>query len=479
MQIEADNLGRKAAKGTMWASIDRFTVMGVTFVVNLIMARILSVSDYGLIGMICIFTTMSNILVDGGFGNALIHKKHPTQTDFSTIFFWNVGLSVAIYGIIYLCAPLIAGFFHQQVLVGVTRMLALVIIFNALIIIQVNRLRKQLAFKTLAIVNISAALIGGISGIIMARCGYGVYSLVWSQIIIGATQFVAIFILGHWLPSPTFSMAAFKDLFGFGGYLLAANLLQVFCNNFQNVIIGRRFSATQLGLYSQAQKIDQIVSFQIPQILVQVMFPVYSSLQDDDDRLRNMLAMNMRVVAFAMFPIFTLLILLAEPTFTLLYGARWLGSAPYFQILCCGGFFVALQNINFYAVAAKGKSRTLFNWSFYKWGMLLLLMFAGMHFGIYGLLCGLALSNFNIFMVNAALASKFVGFKIRTQWGILAPIFLLAGVSAAITMAAVRLTGINVWFMLPIYAATYLLLGYACRLRAIGDAIAAIRQLRK
>lgn len=472
-----ENLGKKAARGTMWVSLDRFSVMGITFIVNLVMARILSVSDYGLIAVISIFPTLSNILVDGGFGNALIHKKNPTQTDFSTVFYWNVALAAVIYGVLFLCSPLIAKFFEAPVLVGVTRVLALIVIFNALIIIQVNRLRKAMAFKSLAIVNISAALVGGIAGIVMASRGYGAYSLAWSQVIIGATQFAVIFSLERWLPSLTFSMRSVRELFGYGGYLLAANLLQVFCNNVQNLIIGKKFSPTQLGLYYQAQKIDQIVSYHIPQILVQVMFPVYSTLQDDDARLRDTLAMNMRVIAFTMFPIITMLILLAEPIFSLLYGTRWLGSAPYFQILCCGGFFVTLQNINFYAVAAKGHSHTLFKWSFYKWGMLLALMLSGMNFGIRGLLWGLAISNFNIFMVNAILASRHVGFKVRSQARILAPVFLLSGVSAAIALGLRLLTGANPWTMLPVYAAAYLLIAGACRMKAIADATSALRHL--
>lgn len=470
-----EHIGQRAARGTVWAGIDKFSVLAITFVVNIVMARILSVSDYGLVGMIYIFTNLSNVLVDGGFGNALIQKKNPTQTDFSTIFFWNLGLALALYGLLYVCAPLIARFFSLPELIGVTRAIALIVIFNALVIIQVNRLRKQLAFRTLAIVNISAAVIGGTCGIAMARAGYGVYSIVWYQVITGATQFVVIYALGRWLPSLQFSMRTFRSLFGFGGFLLAANLLQVFCNNLQNVIIGRKFSASQLGLYSQAQKIDQIVSYHIPQILVQVMFPVYSKLQDEDERLREMLGMNMRVVAFAIFPLITLLIMLAEPVFELLYGARWLGSAPYFRILCCGGFFVALQNINFYAVAAKGRSRTLFNWSFYKWGFLLLCMLAGIQFGIRGLLWGLAISNFNIFMVNAVLAQKYVGFKVATQARILAPLFGLSGLSAAVTLAVVKLAAVNVWFSIPLFIMIYLSVSYSARMRAATEAAAALR----
>lgn len=471
-------LEKKAARGTAWATIDRFTVLGVTFLVNLVMARILSIDDYGLVGMITIFTNVSTILVEGGFGNALIQKKTTTQADYSTIFYWNFGLALFLYLLLFLSAPLIARFFKEPELVGVTRLLGLNVIFNALMVTQVSRLRKQLSFGKLAIVNISAAVIGGAAGIILAYRGAWVYSLVWSQVITCALQFIAVSILERWHPSLTFSTASFRELFGFGGYLLAANVLQVFCNNFQNVIIGKRFSVGQLGLYSQAQKIDNITSFQIPQILVQVMFPVYSTLQDQPERLRQILAMNMRVVAYVMFPLLTLLILLAEPTFTLLYGSKWADAAPYFKILCCGGFFVALQNINFYAVAAKGKSRTLFLWSFYKWGMLLLLMLVGAQFGIFGLLGGLALSNFNIFMVNAALASKHVGFKLRTQARILLPLLVAALGCGAISFYAVNACDLNIWFVVPLYLAIYLAASILFRARALKETLHALKNIR-
>ncbi len=473
------SLERKAARGTAWATIDRFTTLGVTFLVNLVMARILSVSDYGLVGMITIFTNVSAVLIDGGFGNALIQKKEPTQTDYSTIFYWNLGLAAVIYAGLFLSAPFIAQFFHEPELVGVTRLLAVILLFNSVIVSQVSRLRKQLAFRKLATVNISSSILSGALGIYLASCGLGVYSLVWMQVSMCGLQFLLISLIGKWRPSLIFSVATFKNLFSYGGYLLAANVLQVFCNNFQNVIIGKRFSVSQLGLYSQAQKIDQISSYQMPQILVQVMFPVYSELQDDGERLRNVLAMNMRVVAYAMFPLITLLILLAEPTFTLLYGAKWTAAAPYFQILCMGGYFVALQNINFYAVAAKGKSRTLFLWSFYKWGMLLALMITGSQFGIYGLLGGLALSNFNIFMVNAALASRHVEFSMRRQARILLPLFAAAIFTGILSYWAVELTGINVWFILPIYIAIYLTASVVFKSRALKETLRALKHIVK
>lgn len=457
----------------MWATVDRITVMAVTFAVNLIMARLLTRGDFGLIGMVYAFTNISNVLIDGGFGAALIQKKNPTQTDYSTVFFWNVGLALLLYCLLYLGAGLIADFYRQPQLVGITRALGLIVIANSVFVTQFAKLRLEFRFGTLAAINISSALLGGGLSILLAKRGFGAYSLVWGQVCTGALQCLLIFVLGRWLPSLRFSMKTMRALFSYGGYLLAANILQVGCNNIQYLIIGRRFAQAQLGLYTQAQKTDQIVSYHIPQIIVQVMFPLYSKLQDDTQRLLQTLAMNMRVVAFLIFPLIAMLILLAEPVFALLYGEQWIAAAPYFQVFCCGGFFVALQNINFYAVAAKGHSRTLFRWSFYKWSALLILMLVGMNFGIYGILWALVASNANIFLTNALLAARHVGFRLSTQLRAITPVAILTAIVAIVAWQTVGQFNLSPWLILAIYPTLYLGIAKLFNARALKELISA------
>lgn len=470
-------LGHKAARGSVWATVDRMSVMAMTFIVNMVMARLLTKSDFGLVGMVYVFTNISTVIIDGGFGSALIQKKNPTQTDYSTVFFWNVGLAAVLYILLCFAAPWISSFYHQPQLTGIVRLLGLVVIANSVFVTQFSKLRLEFRFGTLAAINIGSALLGGMLGIYLATRGLGVYALVWSQVCVGALQCVGCFALGRWFPSLTFSVATMRRLFGFGGYLLAANLLQVVCNNVQYLIIGRRFAPAQLGLYTQAQKMDQIVSYHVPQIFVQVMFPLYSKLQDDSRRLLSTLTMNMRVVAFVVFPVIALLMLLAEPVFTLLYGAKWAPAAPYFRVFCCGGFFVALQNINFYAVAARGHSRVLFRWSFYKWGVLLAFMLIGMNFGMYGMLWALVASNLNIFLTNALLASRFVGFKLSMQLRALFPVGVLTAVVAALCWYGNAKFGYSQWLTLPVFLLMYGLFAALIRLRALADFISLRRKI--
>lgn len=465
----ADSIGGKAIKGTVWASVDRVGNMALQFGVNLVLARILLPSDFGAIGMLEIFIVVSQVIIDGGFASALIQKKEPTQTDYSTIFYWNIVVALVLYSIIFFCAPFVAEFFNLPVLKPVLRVIGLILITNALSVIQTNRLRKFLELNKLACANLIAYASSGACAIIGAYNGLGVWSLVILQL--GYSSFLAILLwaMTGWRPAPVFSKKSVKELFSFGGYLLAASLLQEICRNIQGVIIGKRFSSTDMGLYSQAYKLDRIASYTLPNILVQVMFPVYASVQDDDERLAGMLGLNTRLISFVIFPLMAILILIAEPLIVWLWGDVWQPSAPYFQILCVGGLFICLQNTNFFAVAAKGKSRLLFYWSIYKWSFLLVCLFVGMLFGMTGLLWGMVLSNFNIFMVNVLLASRHTPYSFSEQMGDILPVLLLA----AVCMAGVFTlqTWLNLHFILVavMYLVSYVGLAYIMHFKVMDE----------
>lgn len=455
----AGQTGAKAVRGAVWVSIDRFGSMGIQFVVNLVLARLLVPADFGIVGMLAIFIAVSQTLIDGGFASALIQKKEPTQIDYSTIFYWNLGFSILLYLILFLLAPVISQFFAMPLLTDVLRVIALNLIITSVFAIQKTRLQKALAFKTIAGANIGAYILGAIGGIALACNGAGVWSLLSMQIINGAASVAILAVATRWRPSLSFSVASLRELFGFGGFIMAANILQTICQNLQGLIIGKRFSATQMGYFSQAYKLDQITSYSIPQIIVQVMYPVYSSFQDQRDRLNSIVLMNIRVISFVVFPILMLLILVAEPLVFLLYGAEWLPSVPYFRILCAGGFFVSLQNCNYYAVAAVGKSRALFNWSIYKWSFLIAALLIGMEFGMYGLLWGMVLSNINICAVNGYLSAKHTGLALWSQLRAVLPVgmtVLLCG-----TLAFwMETQGVNVWLIAALFVVCYLIGSY-------------------
>ncbi len=464
-----DSLGRKAMKGTIWSAADRVGNMCLQFGVNLVLANLLLPRDFGAVGMIEIFMAVSMVLIDGGFASALIQKKHPTQSDYSTIFYCNIAISVFLYGIIFLCAPLVADFFKLPLLRDVLRVIGLILITNSLAIVQTNRLRKQLELNKLAFANLTSYAIGGTLAILAAFNGFGVWSLVILQLGYSSVLAVILWVVTRWTPSLTFSRQSLRELFNFGGYLLAASILQEICKNMQSIIIGKRFSTTDVGLYSQAYKLDRIASYTLPNILVQVMFPVYASVQDDDERLVSMLGLNTRMISFVVFPLMAILILVATPLVVALYGVEWTESASYFKVLCVGGLFVCLQNTNFFAVAAKGKSSQLFYWSIYKWSFLLTCLFIGMIYGIYGLLWGMVLSNLNIFIVNALLASHYTGYKFQTQLRDMAPILVIAAISMLVVYMIQNSLQHHFIISMVVYFGIYAALAYALRLKVVNE----------
>lgn len=461
----AKSIGRKAVSGTLWITVDRLVSMALQFVVNLVLAWVLAPEDYGVVAVLMIFIAISNTLIDGGFASALIQRKNPTQEDYSTIFFWNFGFSLFCYLVMFAVSPVVAVFFRMPELESVLRVLGLSVVASALGQVQIVRLKKNFEFGTIAVVDLTSYILSAAIGVYMAYNGFSYWSLVAMTVVNQGLMALLYWVIAKWRPSLIFSVKSLKELFGYAGYLLAAGVLQEACKHLQGVIIGKRFSAGELGLYTNASKLDQVTSYTVPQALVQVLFPLFSNLQDDRAKLCDMMEMGIRVISAIVFPALMLLVIVADPLVMALYHEAWMPCVPYFRILCVGGVFVCLQNVNFYAVAACGYSKTLFHWSFYKWGMLVVLLLVGMFFGMCGLMWSIVISNLNIYVVNAVLARRYVGFPLSRQLRALLP-SLLAGAIPAIVICWID----GYWILMAaIYAALYLAIVFLSRMRVVQD----------
>ncbi len=475
----AESLGNKAAKGAVWATVDKVGSLALQFGVNLVLARLLMPSDYGVIGMLTIFIAVSQVLIDAGFGSALIQKKEPTQRDFSTIFIWNVLFSLLLYLVLFLIAPYVAEYFSMPVLCNVLRLIGITLIINSVLSIQTTKLRKELSFKAIALTNLSSYIIGAIVAIIAAYNDAGVWSLVSMQLTYGGMSVTIMWIITRWHPSLCFSIQTMQELFGFGGYLMAANILQEICRNIQGIIIGKKYSVAQLGYYSQAHKFDSVTSNALPQVISQVMFPVFSKLQNDLQMMAKHLDKCVRIIAFITLPIIGGLILFAEPTIEFLYGDKWLPCVPYYQVFCIGGIVVSFININFYVVAALGKSKVLFYWSFYKWGVLLIAILIGMNFGVIGIVWGVVISNFNTYLVNATLACRYLSISILSQIYRWLYILIFVAISMAISKCLYTFIDIHVIANIAAYVITYLSLNLIFNKKDFICIISAAKQLKQ
>ena len=436
----AEVLKQKAASGVVWTSIQKFAGMGISFISGIVLARLLTPDDYGCIGMLSIFMLLAGAFVDGGFASALIQKKKPTQEDYSTIFFFNLGMSLLMYVILFACAPAIARFYKMPILSSVLRVQGLVLIINALSLIQSNQLRKQFKFKKIAIVTLITSIVSFSVTIIMAYKGFGVWSLVVMNLLTAFIPAVVYWVTNKWFPLWVFSKASFKELFSFGIFMFLTTIITRICNNIQGLLIGRFYNPATMGYYSKAKSTEEMASTSLSSVIDQVAYPLYAEYQNDKPMLINVIKKLTLSIAYITFPMMLLLILLAKPIFVLLYSERWLDSVPYFQILCIAGIAICLQGVNYQAIAAIGKSKAMFSWTLVKRAIGLALIVGGLAaFGMKGLLVGMVMQSWLIYLINAYQVHKYVGYKLSIQFFDLLPTMVLSIVSWALAYGLVFL----------------------------------------
>ena len=427
------NLKNKAVSGMIWTALQKYSTMIIQFISGIILARLLTPYDYGCIGMLLIFMVLAESFIDGGFGSALIQKKNPTQTDYSTIFFWNLGMSVVLYEVLYLSAPLIARFYGIPLLCDVLRVQGLVLFIYAFNIVQNNQLRKKMNFKVLSIVTIATSLTALSVTIIMAYKGFGVWALVAQNMLTAAIPAIVFWFYVRWRPRLVFSWQSFRELFSFGFYMFLTQLLNQFGHQIQGLLIGRFYNASTMGYYSKANSTERLASTSISKVMTQVTYPLYAEMQDDKAALGDMIKKITMTLSYVTFPLMFILLLCAKPLFILLYSDRWAASVPYFQVLCIAGLAYSLQSVNYQSVAAIGKSKTMFIWTFVKRAVGIGLVVAGLLlYGMKGLLVGMVLNTWFSYFINIWLVSKHIGYRWQRQLLDIAPVLLASLASAAV-----------------------------------------------
>lgn len=427
-------LKQKAAAGMVWTAFQKYSKMCIQFISGIILARLLTPFDYGCIGMLAIFMVLAEAFIDAGFGSALIQKKQPTQVDYSTIFWWNVGMAFVMYAILFLCAPAIARFYNIPLLCDVLRVQGLVLFIYALNIIQRNQLKKNLNFKLLAIISVTTSLIALSITILLAYKGFGVWALVVQNLIMAAIPSLVFWFYVKWRPIMTFSWKSFKELFSFGFYMFLTHLINNFSSQIQGLLIGKVYSPSTMGYYSKALGTEKLASQSISSVMSQVTYPLYAQVQDDRAAMINMIKRLTMTISYITFPLMFILILTAKPLFVLLYSDRWLQSVPYFQILCLAGMANCLISVNLQTISAIGKSKTMFVWTVIKRVIGISLVVCGLlWFGMKGLLCGAVLNTWFSLLVNILLVSKYIGYKWTRQMLDLLPVMIASVIAAAIS----------------------------------------------
>lgn len=444
--MSQDNLKQKATTGIIWTAVQKYSTMTISFIAGMILARLLTPEDFGSIGMLEIFMYMAQVFIDSGFGSALIQKKNPTQTDYSTIFYFNIGMSVVLYAILFLSAPFIAEFYHMPDLCLILRVQGLVLFINSLNVIQQNIIRKNLQFKKLSKITITTSVVTLAVTIILAYCGWGVWALVAQNFLIALVPCIFFWITTNWHPTLEFSWKSFRELFSFGAFMFLTHLFETFSNKISGLLIGRWFNPATMGYYSRAESTANLASLSVAGVMISTTYPLYASVQDDKERLANIIKRITSTLAYVTYPILFILILIAKPLFVLLFSETWLPSVPYFRVLCIAGLATCLQAVNYQAIAAIGKSKTRFYWTIVNQTVCFALQLLGVIlFGMKGLLVGLVIAVWFAYIVNISLVSKYVGYKNTQQLKDVLSILFVAGGSAIISYLIVSPLGLNMY----------------------------------
>lgn len=430
--MPADDMKSKAASGLAWTSFEKVGQEVIQFVIGIIIARILAPEDFGVVGMTAIFLALANTIVDSGFGSALIQKKDRTEADYSTCFYFNILVGLAIYGILWIAAPWIADFYRTPILTDVVRVLGIAFIINSLSISQTARMTAEMQFRQMSVITIVAQLVTGLVGLVLAMTGWGVWALVFQQIASGAVRLIGMEIALKWVPSLQFSRQSFRHLFGFGSKILCSSIINTVYNNLYTLVIGRAFLPSDVGYYTRANQTAALPTNSLTQVVMKVAYPMMAQVQDDVERLRNAYTKFLRAQLFVIFPVLLGIAALAEPLFLVLLGEKWLPAVPLLQVLCLGMLFDPLTVINLNILYVKGRTDLVLRLELIKKPIAFLILFLSLNFGLMWLCAGRALYCLIAYAFNCYYTGRFIGMGFWRQIVIILPVLVRGVVMGAV-----------------------------------------------
>jgi O-antigen/teichoic acid export membrane protein len=402
-------------RAAFWSFADAVGSRLVHFVIGIVLARLLLPEQFGLIAMLTIFMAIAQSLLDSGFGSALVQKKDVTETDTSSVFYLNVFISLILAVILCLVSPLIANFYGQSELLPITQAMSVVVIINSFVVVQQAMLTRKMDFKIQAKVSLIAGIASGGFGISMAYNGYGVWSLVVQQITAALFRAIFLWLYNPWRPKLLFSFHALREMFSFGSRMLVSGLLNQIFNNLYYVVIGRLFSPVALGFYFRARTLAEMPSATLSGIVTRVSFPVFSSIQDDDARLKRALRKALGMLIFINAPVMIGLAVVAKSLVLVLLTEKWLPCVPYLQLLCIVGLLLPLHTLNLNILMAKGRSDLFLRLEIIKKVLLVLNIAILWRWGIVPIIGGQMVLSVLAFFLNSYYTGKLLNYNAFAQ----------------------------------------------------------------
>lgn len=410
------SLRKSALKGMFWTFIQQMSTQGISFVVSIILARILLPEEFGLIALLGIFVSIGNVLINSGLSQSLIRTSNPDKDDFSTVFYFNLLMSIGLYFLIYFIAPFVAQFYKQPLLTNIMRIYCLSFIINSFSLVQNTLLAKAMDFKKQTIITIPSVVVSSVVGITMAFNGFGVWSIVWSALVGAAFKSIQLWFWSSWRPSLRFKQEKIKQHLNFGYKLTLSGIIDTLFKDIYTIIIGKFFDPLQVGFYNRANTLQMYPINNFSAVLNTVTFPLFSKIQDDDKKLKNAYKKIMQISVFLIAPTLLTMSALAEPMFRFLLTEKWLPAVPYFQILCFTGIFYPINAYNINIISVKGRSDLYLILSIVKKVLIVLVILISFQWGIYGLLFGqIPLSIIGIFF-NGYYTGKLINYGVLEQF---------------------------------------------------------------
>lgn len=429
-------LKTRARAAVFWSGLEIFTSKGVSFVVTVILARLLVPEDFGTLALLALFLGIANLFVTAGFAAALIQKQDVTHLDESTMFWFNVAAALVMWLVLFALSPLIADFFALPVLQPLTVLVACTIVLSASGAIHSTLLSKRLDFRAKMKVGLISTAVSGGVGVYLAWNNFGVWALAWQAVVSAAISTLLLWAISSWRPLYAFSSDSFRRLFGFGGWLAGAYLLDTIYQKGYTLLIGKFYGTYDLGIYNRADNTQQLPTSILTGVLSRVAFPLFSSVNQDKERLRRGVQLSVRSIALITSPVMIGLSVLAEPFIRVVFGEQWLPAVPILQVLCVLGLLWPLHVINLNVLKAQGHANLFFRLAVIKKIAGIVLLVTGSFFGILGIAWGRVIQSIIAVLINSHYTKKFLGYGIAEQTKDCFPSFLLGAGMGSVVLAA-------------------------------------------
>ena len=440
---EGNSLKTKVFSGMLWRMGERISAQLVTFVISIILARILAPDDYGAIAMVMVFITIANIFVVNGFGSSLIQGKNVDNVDFSSVFYFNIAFSVFLYLILFFTAPLIASFYGMDVLCPVLRILGIRLIVAGVNSVQQAYVSRNMLFKKFFWSTLAGTVLSGIIGVIMAKMGMGIWALVAQYLVNTTTDTIVLWFTVKWRPQLVFSLKKLKKLFSYGWKLLCSGLLYQGSNEIANLIIGKKYTSADLAYYTRGNQIPSLIVNNVNTSISSVLFPALSKKQSDKDAVRSMTRRSIQVTSYIMLPLLLGVFATADQIVNCLLTEKWAFTVPYLRLYCLFYMIQPVQTANLEAIKAIGRSDVSLKIEIIKRSIYLLILIACVPFGVLAIAIGNVVSSYIRSVINAYPNKKLINYSFIMQIVDILPAFMLSAVMCACVMIIGNILNFN------------------------------------